>query len=57
MLQLLEEGLSNKAIAVRLEIEVQTVKNHERHVFAKLGLKKRSEAVRYLPEHRGLVHF
>jgi DNA-binding CsgD family transcriptional regulator len=28
-----------------------------RHVFVKLGLKRRSEAVRYLPEHRGLVHF
>ncbi|GEM_PF-4257448 len=57
ILQLLEKGLSNKDIAVRLEIEVQTVKNHVRHVFVKLGLKRRSEAVRYLPEHRGLVHF
>ncbi|MEW6248727.1 MAG: helix-turn-helix transcriptional regulator [Nitrospirota bacterium] len=57
ILQLLEEGLSNKDVAVRLEIEVQTVKNHVRQVFVKLGVKRRREAVRYPPEHRGLVHF
>ncbi len=57
ILQLVEEGLSNKDIAIRLEIELQTVKNHVRHVFAKLGFKRRKEAVRDPSERRGLVHF
>lgn len=41
---LIDEGLSNKEIAVRLQIELPTVKNHVHHVLDKLGVKRRAEA-------------
>jgi DNA-binding NarL/FixJ family response regulator len=41
---LLGEGLSNKEIAVRLSIELPTVKNHVHHIFEKLGVCRRAEA-------------
>jgi two-component system, NarL family, nitrate/nitrite response regulator NarL len=44
VLELLAEGLSNKQIAQRLTIEVQTVKNHVHKVLGKLGVTRRSEA-------------
>ena len=43
IVQLLEEGLSNKEIARRLCIEIPTVKNHVHHILAKLHLAQRSE--------------
>jgi len=44
------EGLSNKEIAQRLSIEVQTVKNHVHNVLDKLQLHTRLEAVQYARE-------
>lgn len=44
------EGLSNKAIAQRLSIEVQTVKNHVHNILDKLQLQNRLEAVQYARE-------
>ena len=44
------EGLSNKEIAQRLSIEVQTVKNHIHNVLDKLQLHNRLEAVQYARE-------
>lgn len=41
---LLEEGLSNKAIARRLEIRVPTVKNHVHNILEKLGTHRRAVA-------------
>jgi DNA-binding NarL/FixJ family response regulator len=41
----LERGLSNKQIAVRLHIEVATVKNHIHSILQKLGAQSRGEAV------------
>lgn len=41
------EGLSNKQIAEKLFIEVQTVKNHVHNILDKLQLHNRLEAVRY----------
>jgi DNA-binding NarL/FixJ family response regulator len=49
---LLEEGLSNKEIARRLEIGVATVKNHVHHILAKLHANRRGEAVAMLQEDR-----
>lgn len=39
------EGLSNAAIGNRLSINEKTVKYHLRHVFIKLGVKRRTELV------------
>src|SRR5262245_50475096 len=46
VLELLAEGLPNKAIAVRLGISDQTVKFHVASISAKLGATNRTEAVR-----------
>ena len=45
VLDLLAEGLSNAAIAHRLLLTEKTVKNHLHHIFAKLGVHGRMEAV------------
>jgi DNA-binding NarL/FixJ family response regulator len=42
---LIGKGLSNKDIAVRLHIEVATVKNHVHHVLEKLQVHSRAEAL------------
>jgi two-component system, NarL family, nitrate/nitrite response regulator NarL len=41
---LIERGLSNKEIAIRLGIEVATVKNHVHYVLRKLQVNRRGEA-------------
>lgn len=41
---LIDEGLSNKAIAARLCIELSTVKNHVHNLLEKLGARGRAEA-------------
>ncbi len=54
ILTLIDEGLSNKEIAVRLQIEVQTAKRHVHNILEKLQLNGRHEAARYARE-RGLL--
>jgi DNA-binding NarL/FixJ family response regulator len=54
VLELLAEGLPNKAIAARLAISDQTVKFHVASISAKLGATNRTEAVR-LALRRGLL--
>jgi DNA-binding NarL/FixJ family response regulator len=54
VVELLAEGLSNKAIADRLEISDQTVKFHVAAVCAKLGAVNRTDAVRRALR-RGLI--
>lgn len=44
ILELIDEGLSNKQIAQRLRIELPTVKNHVHHILGKLGVHRRAEA-------------
>ena len=46
VLELLAEGLPNKAIAARLGISDQTVKFHVSSITGKLGASNRTEAVR-----------
>ena len=54
VLELLAEGLPNKAIAERLEISDQTVKFHVAAIFGKLGAANRTDAVRRAVRH-GLI--
>jgi ATP/maltotriose-dependent transcriptional regulator MalT len=51
VLELMAEGLSNKAIAARLNISDQTVKFHVASISGKLGASNRTDAVR-----RGVRH-
>lgn len=48
VLHLVAQGLSNKEIARALSIRLPTVKNHLHSVFSKLGVRRRSEAARWL---------
>jgi ATP/maltotriose-dependent transcriptional regulator MalT len=54
VLELVAEGLSNKAIGVRLGISDQTVKFHVASICGKLGVANRTEAVRRALR-RGLI--
>jgi DNA-binding NarL/FixJ family response regulator len=54
VLELLAEGLPNKAIASRLGISDQTVKFHVASIIGKLGASNRTDAVR-LALRRGLI--
>ena len=55
-LRLLANGDSNKEIAAALEISERTVKSHLGHLFEKLQVTSRTEAVR-VATRRGLVRF
>ena len=46
--ELIVRGLSNKEIAVSLQIEVPTVKNHVHHILEKLGVTGRGQAAAHL---------
>jgi DNA-binding NarL/FixJ family response regulator len=54
VLDLLAEGLPNKAIAARLQISDQTVKFHVASISGKLGAANRTDAVRRAVR-RGLI--
>ena len=54
VLELLAEGLANKAIAARLHISDQTVKFHVSSISGKLGAANRTDAVRRAVR-RGLI--
>jgi DNA-binding NarL/FixJ family response regulator len=45
VLRLLAQGQSNKEIAHSLHLVEETVKDHVRHILAKLGVKSRTQAV------------
>lgn len=54
MLKALARGLSNHAIGKEMWVSEQTVKFHLRNVYRKLGVRSRTEAVRFAYE-QGLV--
>jgi len=45
VLRLAARGASNKLIALELQVSVRTVHAHMRHIFSKLGVASRTEAV------------
>ena len=45
ILNLLAKGLSNRVIAERLFLAVDTIKGHNRNIFNKLEVQSRAEAV------------
>jgi two-component system, NarL family, nitrate/nitrite response regulator NarL len=51
IITLIEQDLSNKEIAARLKIEIQTVKNHVHNILEKLQLNGRREVARYAREY------
>jgi two-component system, LuxR family, sensor kinase FixL len=56
VLRFLIQGLANKEIAARMEIPESTVKNIFQQLFAKMGVRSRSQLVRAaLEEHRDLL--
>jgi DNA-binding NarL/FixJ family response regulator len=50
-LSLLAEGLSNSEIAERLGISEKTVRNHLSHLFDKLGVWSRAQAIVFARDH------
>jgi LuxR family maltose regulon positive regulatory protein len=45
ILQLIAQGLSNREIGERLFLALDTIKGHNRRIFEKLGVQRRTEAV------------
>jgi LuxR family maltose regulon positive regulatory protein len=45
ILQLIDQGLSNREISERLFLALSTVKTHNRNIFGKLEVQRRTEAV------------
>ncbi len=50
VLRLVAEGRSNREIADRLFLALDTVKGHNRRIFAKLGVQRRTEAIAHARE-------
>jgi len=50
VLQLLAQGASNREIAQELVIALDTVKRHVSHIFSKLGVNSRIQAIRQAQE-------
>jgi len=47
VLELLQQGLSNKQIAQELSIGIETVRTHTRNIYAKLGISTRRDLARF----------
>jgi DNA-binding NarL/FixJ family response regulator len=45
VLELLSKGYANKEIADRLELSIDTVRSHLKHIYEKMHLRSRTEAV------------
>jgi DNA-binding NarL/FixJ family response regulator len=50
VLELIAQGLSNQEIAERLFVSLNTIKTHSSNLFGKLGVRRRTEAVKRAQE-------
>ena len=55
LLQLLKEGLDNRAIATALDVSIKTVENHLTRLYRQLNVQSRLEAVHYVQKHPQLL--
>lgn len=55
LLQLLKQGLDNRAIAVALDVSIKTVENHLTRLYRLLDVQSRLEAVHYLQQRLHLL--
>lgn len=52
VLKLIHQGLTNKEIAVQLNLSTYTIENHCKKIFRKLQVKDRFEAADFISENR-----
>jgi DNA-binding NarL/FixJ family response regulator len=52
VLRLIADGLTNREISYDLSISESTVENHIHHIYTKLGLSNRAQAVAYVFQSR-----
>jgi len=55
IIALIADGLSNKEIAGRLNIEIYTVKSHVHNILEKLALHSRTQNSVFFPQRRTLL--
>jgi len=51
VLKLIAHGFTNRQIAEQLFVNESTVKTHINHLFAKVGVRDRAQAVTYAYQH------
>jgi DNA-binding NarL/FixJ family response regulator len=55
ILRLIADGFTNREISCNLSISESTVENHVHHIYAKLGISNRAQAVAYAFQLRIIV--
>jgi DNA-binding NarL/FixJ family response regulator len=55
VLKLIANGLSNREISCNLAISESTVENHIHHIYTKLGISNRAQAVAYAFQSRIII--
>jgi DNA-binding NarL/FixJ family response regulator len=48
VVNLITQGVTNRAVAAQLHLSLHTVKTHIRNAFAKLGINSRSQLTRFM---------
>jgi len=48
VINLIAQGVTNRAVAAQLHLSLHTVKTHVRNAFAKLGINSRAELTRFV---------